>query len=67
MSSTEHSTLADELHDQDALPKNMEQVEAQDITRPVAAASKEYPHGFRLFVIVAALFTSMFLLALDLV
>ncbi|KAI0842127.1 efflux pump antibiotic resistance protein [Hypoxylon sp. FL0890] len=27
---------------------------------------KEYPHGFRLFVIVAALFVSMFLLALDL-
>ncbi|RMZ87646.1 hypothetical protein DV736_g5124, partial [Chaetothyriales sp. CBS 134916] len=38
----------------------------QDVgTKPVAE-DKEYPTGFRLFVIVAALFTAMFLLALDL-
>ncbi|RMZ83865.1 hypothetical protein DV737_g1486, partial [Chaetothyriales sp. CBS 132003] len=38
----------------------------QDVDTKQVAKGKDYPTGFRLFVIVAALFTSMFLLALDL-
>ena len=39
----------------------------QRVTGAPTNSSKDYPHGFRLFIVVAAMFISMFLLALDLV